>query len=118
MRLDILVLHLRDHQRDVDVDGADLMAQAARDAEVGEGGLLEAVNVRRPWDPDRTRIDVAEHVAARNPVGRAHVHAGAAADAVQGVPEPRVGPHPGPSVVQDDYMELPPRRILSDGLTL
>src|SRR5207249_8391261 len=78
----------------------------------------EAVDVRGPRDADRTRIDVAEHVAARDAVGRADVHAGSAADAIQRLPKRRVGPHPGPSVVQDDHVELPPRRILRDGLTL
>src|SRR5207245_6715919 len=69
-------------------------------------------------DADWTRIDVAEHVAARDAVGRADVHAGSAADAIQRLPKRRVGPHPGPSVVQDDHVDLPPRRTLPDGLTL
>jgi len=99
MRLDVLLFHLGNHEGDVDVDGTDLVTEAARDAEVGEAGLLEAMDVRGPRDADRTRIDMPEDVAARDAVGRADVHAGPATDAIQRIPENRIRPHPGPSVV-------------------
>ena len=82
---------------------------------MGEGCLLQAMDLRGPRDADRTGIDVAEHVAARDAVGRAHVHAGAAANAIQRVPERRIGPHAGPTVVQNHHVEFSVGRISPDG---
>src|SRR5207237_9049506 len=99
MCLDLLRLLFGDQQGYVDVNGTDFVTEATGDAEVGKAGLLEAMDVGGPRDADRTRIDVPEHMAARDAVGRADVHAGPATDAIQRIPENRVGPHPGPSIV-------------------
>src|SRR5437667_418638 len=60
-----------------------------------------------PGYPYRPRVDVAEDMTSKYPVGRADIHASAAPYAVECVRVPGVLRHPAPSVVKNYHVHLP-----------
>ena len=100
------------HLRQGDAHGTDRLAAAAEAGGVGQGrGVLDADEGRREDRADRPRIDPAVSVAADRVIDRAVVHAGAAADAAQGVLELAAQHVRAPVVEQDDVIRLRPVRV-------
>ena len=106
---------LEDLARQRDVDGADLLARIALNAErVGQVGRVEPMVERRQDQTDRSVVDVAELVAAHRHERWACVGTSAAPDACQGVAKDRVVEHLLAAVVEDHTVHLA-RPVHADG---
>src|SRR3712207_3974913 len=107
VRLGVLCPQMYQDFRDVDLDWTGVVAGAAQRAGVRERGVvLDAGELWREDRADGPRVDRPVRVAAGPLVHRADVEAGAAADAVEGVPAGSVREHRGAAVVEQDQVEL------------
>src|SRR5262245_6098327 len=102
-----LLAQLKQHVRDVDLDGADLAACAAQTRSKRQiGSPLSPNQLRRQHSADRTRIDPAISMAADLLVDRAGIQASSAPDAVQGFTQVSIGKRLGPAIVKNHDVQL------------
>ena len=86
MRIDfaVAVFYPGDHHWDIDFCGAYFFAQSTGDTQRREvAGFIHAVNFGCPGYANRSGVYVSKCMAADYAIGRADVHTGAAADAVE-----------------------------------
>ena len=102
-----LVAQVQQHSRNVDFDGADLAAGPAEAGSLGQIlGLAQADQGGGNDGADGAGIDPTVSMAANFAVNRADVKAGGATDAVQGLPQVRVGQQFRPAIVHQHQVKL------------